>query len=84
MLGLNNDGDVPFDPVAGYRIGSQFPQDNTTWGSARIELARLINPGEDVIFEPTFTAPTRPGLYQFAWQMLQEGVCGSETLRPRD
>jgi hypothetical protein len=59
-----------------YRLGSQNPQDNRTWGAPRVGLsgADSIAPGQQKTFSWTATAPTAPGTYNFQWRMLQEGV----------
>lgn len=58
-----------------YKLGSQSPQDNTTWGFNRVLLpASPVAPGQYLTLSFTATAPTTPGAYTFAWQMVQEGV----------
>ncbi len=58
-----------------YKLGSQSPQDNTTWGMNRVLLpSSPINPGQNVTFTFSATAPATAGAYTFAWKMLQEGV----------
>jgi hypothetical protein len=57
-----------------FRLGAQNPQDNTTWGTNRVELPHDVAPGEQVSFPMQLTAPTTPGTYHFAWRMVQEGI----------
>jgi hypothetical protein len=58
-----------------YRLGSQSPQDNTTWGTNRVWLATSpVAPGQNATFTFNATAPVSPGTYTFAWKMVQEGV----------
>jgi NTE family protein len=58
-----------------YRLGSQNPQDNTTWGLQRVELpTSTIAPGQEVTFTFWVTAPRSPGPHNFQWRMLQEGI----------
>ena len=57
-----------------YRLGSQDPQDNTTWGFNRVGLPGSVAPGQQVTFTFTFTAPAWPGTYNFQWRMVQDGV----------
>jgi hypothetical protein len=64
-----NFGDNP------YRLGSQNPQDNENWGLNRVDLAYPVSPGD----EYTFSFTLDPSLlahhvYNFQWQMVQEGV----------
>jgi GH25 family lysozyme M1 (1,4-beta-N-acetylmuramidase) len=58
-----------------YKLGSQSPQDNTTWGFNRVLMpSSPVAPGQSVTFSFTATAPAVPGAYAFAWQMVREGV----------
>jgi hypothetical protein len=57
-----------------FRLGSQDPQDGTTWGINRVELPHDVAPGEQVTFTFSITAPTAPGTYRFQWRMVQELV----------
>jgi hypothetical protein len=61
---------------ASYRLGSQNPQDNLTWGMNRVSLpaGASVAPGQDAVYSWTVTAPTTPGTYNFQWQMRQSGV----------
>jgi hypothetical protein len=72
---LRNTGTNVWTAANNYRLGSQNPQDNGTWGVGRVFLA----PGEAIgrnglkTFIFTITAPQTPGSYNFQWKMLQEG-----------
>ena len=59
-----------------YRLGSQAPQDNTTWGTGRVELDKgeAIGPGETKKFTFQVKAPAAAGFYDFQWRMVQDGV----------
>ncbi len=58
-----------------YRLGSQNPADNTTWGLSRVDLAvSTVSTGQVATFTFNCTAPATAASYPFAWQMLQEGV----------
>lgn len=67
-----------------FKLGSQSPQDNTRWGTNRKEIAGdasafglVVTPGSTKPTSPspaTFTAPTTPGTYAFAWRVVEEGV----------
>ena len=58
-----------------YKLGSQSPQDNTTWGTNRVMMpASPINPGQNATFSFIATAPLTSGAYTFAWQMVKEGL----------
>jgi RHS repeat-associated protein len=55
-----------------YRLGSQNPQDNLTWGVGRVNLSNAVAPGSQGVFGFTITAPSTPGTYSFSWAMLRE------------
>ncbi|MDB6024368.1 MAG: hypothetical protein JWM68_591 [Verrucomicrobiales bacterium] len=57
-----------------YSLGSQSPQDNTTWGTGRVSVGGTVSPGQNKAFTATFTAPAGAGSYPFAWKMVQDGV----------
>jgi hypothetical protein len=57
-----------------YFLGSQNPQDNTTWGLNRVGLASNVAPGADATFSFNISAPAVAGTYNFQWRMLQSGV----------
>lgn len=57
-----------------YRLGSQRPQDNTTWGVSRVDVPRTVNPTELVDFIFTVTAPTVSGQIPMGWRMVRELV----------
>src|SRR5260370_262909 len=57
-----------------FRPGSQNPQDNTGWGTARVDLQGDVAPGAAATFDFDITAPATPGTYNFQWRMVQEMV----------
>ena len=71
---VKNTGNVTWTPAEGYRLGSQSSQDNTTWGINRVNLPGPVAPGAQVTLNFSVTAPATPGIYDFQWQMLLEGV----------
>ena len=73
-LTFRNIGNVTWRPEAQFRLGSQSPQDNTTWGLSRVPLLGPVAPLEEAVFTFAVTAPTDPGVAYFQWQILQEGV----------
>lgn len=77
-LCFTNTGTITWTRAAQFRLGSQNPQDNLTWGVSRV-LIPTNNPqvvsGEDVYFHFQITAPSSPGNYNFQYQMLKEYVC---------
>lgn len=71
MLNL---GTTTWPANADYKLGSQNPQDNTTWGLNRVVVTSSTAPNSEVTFNFTVTAPATPGNYNFQWRMLREGV----------
>jgi hypothetical protein len=56
-----------------YKLGSQSPANNTSWGPSRATLAKNVPPGSLGTFNFTVIAPTAAGTYNFQWQMIWEG-----------
>ncbi|MEW6211010.1 MAG: putative Ig domain-containing protein [Acidobacteriota bacterium] len=52
-----------------YQLGSQNPQDNTTWGLNRVSLPSSVAPGSSVVITFAITAPASAGTYNFQWRM---------------
>ncbi|MCX8091420.1 MAG: PA14 domain-containing protein, partial [Verrucomicrobiae bacterium] len=73
---MRNSGTKPWtSDGTPHRLGSQNPQDNTRWGLSRVGLPTSpVNPGQNVTFTFTATAPTTPGTYPFDWRMVEDGV----------
>ena len=75
QVDVTNTGSSIWTSGAGYNLGSQSPQDNYTWGTARVALPLSpFYPGWAYGFSGYVTAPTTPGSYAFAWRMVQDGV----------
>jgi len=75
-LQVQNTGTTTWTPGGSnpYRLGSQRPQDNMTWGLSRVELPRIVNPTETVDFIFTVTAPAVGGQIPMGWRMVRELV----------
>lgn len=70
-----NNGSTTWSTGGRYRLGSQSPQDNTTWGTGRVDLPQAsVDPGGGAVFQFDITAPAAAGRYAFCWQMVREGV----------
>jgi hypothetical protein len=73
---MKNVGTNTWTAASSFKLGSQNPQDNLTWGLGRVNLA----PGDAIAtnaqktFSFNITAPATAGTYNFQWRMLQEGV----------
>ncbi len=72
---FKNTGNTTWSSADNYALGTQAPQDNTTWlGTNRITLPNDVAPGEEVTFSLNMTAPTNEGMYVIQWRMVQDGV----------
>ena len=71
---MQNTGNTTWSATSLYRLGSQNPQDNATWGLLRVELPNSVAPGASVTFSFNVTAPSTPGPYNFQWRMVQDNV----------
>jgi RHS repeat-associated protein len=71
---MKNTGSNTWMAASSYNLGAQNPQDNATWGMARVGLPSSVAPGDDVTFNFTVTAPSTPGTYNCQWRMVQDGV----------
>ncbi|HET9532881.1 MAG TPA: NBR1-Ig-like domain-containing protein [Blastocatellia bacterium] len=71
---LKNTGTNEWTAASGYRLATQNPPDNTTWGINRVLLPAAVPVDTEVTFAFNLTAPTAPGVYNLQWQMIQEGV----------
>src|SRR5215813_3338988 len=70
-----NTGSTVWNGSAGFAILSQNPLNNTEWGGNTVPwLGAPISPGEqmELIFQAF--APSRPGIYNFQWQLYQQGA----------
>lgn len=50
------------------------PTDNLTWGADVIDISSGGDPGTQVVFNQTFTAPATLGVYDFQWQMKDNSL----------
>ncbi len=72
---MKNTGTSSWTPLGQFRLGSQGPADNETWGRTRVHLAEgdSIAPGEEKTFTFDVIVPDVDGLLNFQWQMVQDG-----------
>jgi hypothetical protein len=66
---MRNTGRLAWDPGQGVALGAVAPADDGRWGTTRIELDQVVQPGEEATFEFTVVAPSA-GLHDFQWRML--------------
>jgi RHS repeat-associated protein len=73
---FRNTGNTTWTAANQYRLGSQNPVNNGTWGFGRVylEAGELVPPDALKTFTFQVVAPSTPGLYNFQWQMLRELV----------
>ena len=73
---FKNTGITTWTKSGQYKLGSQAPEDNTIWGTNRIELNSDDNilPGEQKTFQFTVTAPNQAGIFNMQWRMLKESA----------
>lgn len=71
---MRNDGNDTWSASTYYRLGSQNPQDNSTWGFGRVSLSQDVPPGQQAVFSFNVTAPSTPATYNFQWRVVRDGV----------
>lgn len=71
---MRNEGSMAWTAADSFRLGSQNPGDNTTWGTSRVDVPGSVASGQEAVFNFTVRAPGQPGLYAFQWKMVQDGV----------
>lgn len=70
-----NTGMPSWEGVSGFRLISQNPASNTTWGMSSISLTEEFIPtGQEVEILFDAIAPSTPGTYNFQWRLSQNGV----------
>ncbi len=75
MIKMRNLGTATWTTGAGYKLVSQSPPNNSTWGRSSVELpGGSAAPGAEVTFSFEITAPATPGTHIFQWRMAQNGV----------
>ncbi len=68
--------------ATGYKLGSQWPQDNTNWGFSRVVLPANVPHGGEVTVRFTVTASSTAGTYGYQWAIVNEGVSWLSELSP--
>jgi YD repeat-containing protein len=73
---FRNTGNTTWTAANQYRLGSQNPENNGTWGLGQVYLGagELVQPGALKTFSFQVVAPSTPGSYNFQWRMLRELV----------
>jgi uncharacterized protein affecting Mg2+/Co2+ transport len=71
---MRNTGNTTWAAGSVFKLGSQNPQDNMTWGFNRVVVTQPVPPGATYTFNFGVTAPSPKGTYNFQWRMVKEGV----------
>jgi hypothetical protein len=71
-----NTGNTTWSAAGNFRLGSQSPTDNLTWGKGRIDLGpnETIESSDTKTFTFKVKAPRKPGTYDFQWRMVHESI----------
>jgi len=72
---MKNTGTTTWVPAGNFRLGSQSPAGNKIWGLDRVSLnaEESIAPNTNKTFTFDITVPAFDGIFNFQWQMIQEG-----------
>ena len=73
---FKNTGACTWTAANGYRLGSQNPENNATWGANRAYLSATdaIAPNQSKTFTINAVAPSTAGMYGWGWRMVREGI----------
>ncbi|MFY9609109.1 MAG: putative Ig domain-containing protein [Blastocatellia bacterium] len=69
-----NTGTQVWDPSLGFKVRSQNPASSTTWGGGTVIPAVGVPAGQQLSLSFTAIAPSSAGLYNFQWQLFQDGT----------
>lgn len=70
-----NVGSVAWDGASGFSILSQNPPNNLVWGGNTVPwVGPPVRPGEQMELVFQAFAPSQAGIYNFQWQLNQQGV----------
>ena len=72
---MKNTGTTTWVPEGNFKLASQSPADNKIWGLNRVSLGEgeSIAPNAEKKFTFDITLPEFEGIFNFQWQMIQEG-----------
>lgn len=74
---MRNTGTSTWTAAGGYKLGSQNPANNNTWGLTRANLSASVAPTQLVTFTFGAKKPAQGnGYFNFQWQMVQDGGVG--------
>ncbi|HLG17185.1 MAG TPA: putative Ig domain-containing protein [Blastocatellia bacterium] len=70
-----NTGTETWNGSAGFKLVSQNPANNSTWGNDRVvPLTSVVGSRQQFDLMFGATAPRTPGTYNFQWQLFQDGT----------
>lgn len=72
---FRNTGTQTWSGGSGYKLASQNPFNNSTWGTTRVVLppgSRPVVPGGQITFSFVVKAPLTSGTYNFQWSMWRQ------------
>lgn len=69
-----NIGTQVWDPSLGFKVRSQNPASSTTWGGDTVIPPVGVPAGQQLSLTFTAIAPSSAGLYNFQWQLFQDGT----------
>ena len=70
-----NTGSTVWNGVGGFSVISQNPAHNVDWGGDLVPWFGVpVSPGDQMELVFQAFAPSRSGIYNFQWQLFQEGV----------
>lgn len=78
---FRNTGASTWTTANSYKLVSQAPLNNLTWGLNEVPLPYSVAPGADATFSFTVIAPATPGRYRFDWRITQ-GTAGFGSFTP--
>lgn len=79
---MQNSGTATWTLSDGYKLGSQNPADNWTWGVNRVGVVGSVPEGSTTTFTFSVRAPTTAGTYNFQWRMVDDGEAWFGDLTP--
>jgi hypothetical protein len=82
---FRNIGTTTWSGGSGYKLASQNPFNNSTWGTTRVVLppgSRPVVPGAQITFAFVVRAPAAPGTYNFQWSMWRQSLAPFGELSP--
>jgi hypothetical protein len=84
FVAFRNTGANPWTNATEYRLGSENPNSNVTWGVSRVGFptTESIATGQVKAFEFDCIAPNTTGDYNFQWRMLRRFVGGFGEFSP--